>query len=207
MPEELFREYEQLVAGADAAFQKMEREHGDRIRCARHCVECCHALFGLFLIESVYLKQLFDELEPNEKAAVLARADKADKKLAALEKSLKDQDDPQLQAYALAREKVRCPLLDDKDECVLYPFRPITCRVYGIPTSIGGRAFVCGQAGFEEGRSYPAFDLDAVYKNLHGLSKDLLARAGETGLERADLLVSMSKTLRSSLEELIKLKE
>lgn len=205
MPEELFREYEQLVAGADAAFQKMEREHGEQIRCARHCVDCCHAIFGLFLIESVYLKQLFDELGPNEKAAVLARADKADKKLAALEKSLKEQDDPHLQSYALAREKIRCPLLDDQDECVLYPYRPITCRVYGIPTMIGGGAFVCGQAGFEEGRSYPAFDLDAVYRSLHQLSKELLARTGEADLERADLLVSVSKALKSSLEELIKL--
>ncbi len=205
MPEELFREYEQLVAGADAAFQKMEREHGERIRCARHCVDCCHAIFGLFLIESVYLKQLFDELGPNEKAAVLARADKADKALAALEKSLKEQDDPHLQSYALAREKIRCPLLDDQDECVLYLFRPITCRVYGIPTMIGGGAFVCGQAGFEEGQPYPAFDLDAVYRNLHQLSKELLAGTGETDLERADLLVSVSKTLKSSLEELIKL--
>lgn len=207
MPEELFREYEQLVASADAAFQKMEREHGDRIRCAKHCVECCHAIFGLFLIESVYLRQLFEELGANEKAAALLRADKADKALAALEKSLKDCDDPQLQAYALAREKIRCPLLDDKDGCVLYPFRPITCRVYGIPTAIGGRAFVCGQAEFEEGQSYPTFDLDAVYRNLHQLSKELLARAGEADLERADLLVSVSKTLKSSLEELIRLRD
>ncbi|MEW6458728.1 MAG: hypothetical protein AB1441_06625 [Bacillota bacterium] len=207
MAEELFREYEQLVAGADAAFQKMEREHGDRIRCALHCVDCCYAVFGLFLIESVYLKQLFDELGANEKAAALLRADKADKALAALEKSLKEQDDPQLQSYALARERIRCPLLNERDECILYPFRPITCRVYGIPTAIGGRAFVCGQAGFEEGQSYPTFDLDAVYRSLHRLSKELLVRAGETDLERADFLVSVSKTLKSSLEELIRLRD
>lgn len=207
MPEELFREYERLVTGADAAFRKMERDHGERIRCAKHCVDCCHAIFGLFLIESVYLKQLFDELGANEKAAVLLRADKADKALAALEKSLKERNDPHLQSYALAREKIRCPLLDDNDECVLYPFRPITCRVYGIPTVIGGRAFVCGQAGFEEGQSYPAFDLDAVYRSLHRLSRELLVRAGETDLERADFLVSVSKTLKSSLEELIKLRD
>lgn len=207
MPEELFREYEQLAAGADAAFQKMEREHGDRISCDLHCVDCCHAIFGLFLIESAYLKHRFDELGANEKAAALLRADKADKELAALEKSLKQHDDPQLQAYALAKEKIRCPLLDDKDECVLYPFRPITCRVYGIPTAIGGQAFACWKAGFEEGQSYPTFDLDAVYRSLHQLSKEFLGRAGETDMERADLLVSVSKSLKSSLEDLIKVRD
>jgi len=202
---ELFHAYEDLAARADGAFQRMEREYGDRINCRLHCADCCHAIFGLFLIESAYLKYHFEQLAEDERRAALKRADKADRDLAALERSLAvNQDDPHVQAYALAREKIRCPLLNERDECILYPVRPITCRVYGIPAVINGRAFVCGQAGFQQGESYPAFDLDAVYRDLYQLSKELLKSARQADMDRASLLVSVSKSIRSPLEDLIK---
>jgi hypothetical protein len=109
-----------------------------------------------------------------------------------------------MHTYTLARERIRCPLLDDQDECILYHRRPITCRVYGIPTKIQGKVRVCGKAGFKEGETYPVFDLDGAYQDLFVLSKELLDEAGIDNADKASLLISMSKAIRTPLDDLIK---
>lgn len=199
---EVFREYELLAAKASQAFRKMEGDYGSCIKCRLHCVDCCHAVFGLFLIESVYIKHHFDQLNRRERRRALSRADQADKDLLKIEKKLQmDRNNRPVQADAIARERVRCPLLKDDGECLLYPFRPITCRVYGIPTVINGRAHVCWQAGFEQGVAYPAFDLDAAYRELFRLSKALLEGAVDQGdPERASMLLSISRSIKAAPE-------
>ncbi len=200
----LFQNYELLADRADRAFQETAARHGACVRCARGCADCCHAVFGLFLIEAARLKQKFDELAPEKKKAVLLRCGEAERDLRRLEKTLEGfADDPGMQDYALARERVRCPLLDEAGDCMLYPFRPITCRVYGIPTRIQGKARVCGRAGFEPGRSYPVFDLDAAYRELYLLSRELLEAGEEGDPEKAGLLLSLPRALAASLDELI----
>ena len=201
---QLFRSYELLVDKADQAFQEMQQKYGECIRCERHCSDCCHAVFGLFIIEAAYLKQNFDHLGKEEIKTALLRCNEADRTQKQLEKMLQSyRDDPNMQVYAMARERIRCPLLDDNLDCILHPFRPITCRVYGIPTKIQGKARVCGQSGFKKGVHYPAFDLDGVYRDLYNLSKELLKNSGIIDLEKASLLVSVSKTISTPFHILI----
>ncbi len=197
---QLFRSYELLVDKADQAFHEMQQKYGKCIRCERHCSDCCHAVFGLFIIEAAYLKQNFDQLGKIETKMTLLRCNEADRALMQLEKMLQSyRDDPNMQAYAMARERIRCPLLDDNLDCILHSFRPITCRVYGIPTKIQGKARVCGKSGFKKGESYPAFDLDEVQRELYLLSGKLLAG----NAEKASLLISMSKAISTPFEDLI----
>ncbi len=203
-PTSLFASYELLMDKADQAFREMQKGHGASIRCERGCSDCCHAVFGLFQIEAAYIQHHFSQLGSRPKAEALGRCTQSDRDLRRLEKRLKaHQDDPQMSAYTLARERVRCPLLDVNEDCILYPYRPITCRVYGIPTKIQGKARVCGKAGFERGRVYPAFDLDSIYQSLFTLSKELLKGTGDKDLDRASLLISVSKAIRTPLEDLI----
>lgn len=205
-PTQLFGSYELLMDRADTAFRKMQEEHGTCIRCERYCSDCCYAVFGLFLIEAAYIEQHFGQLDSEVKRETLLRCDDSDRDLRILEKRLQaHQDDPQMSSYALARERIRCPLLDDNLECVLYPYRPITCRVYGIPTKIQGKARVCGKAGFKKGETYPAFDLDGVYGDLFALSKELLKEAGDDDLDKASFLISVSKAINTPFEDLIKI--
>ena len=203
--EPFFHNYELLVDKAESAFLRMEKEQGSCIQCRLHCSDCCHAVFGLFLIEAVYMREHFEHMDEGQKARILARAEEADRELERIQKRLKAfEDDPQMQIYTLARERIRCPLLDDKDECILYQRRPITCRVYGIPTRIRGKAHVCGKAGFNPGETYPVFDLDAAYRDLFLLSKGLLDEAGINSEDKASLLISMSKAIRTPLDDLIR---
>ena len=110
-----------------------------------------------------------------------------------------------MQAYTLSRERIRCPMLDDSDECVLYQRRPITCRVYGIPTKIHGKTRACGKADFKDGETYPILDLDSVYRDLYILSKDILEAAKVEGKDedKASLLISMSKVVQTPVDDLI----
>jgi Fe-S-cluster containining protein len=201
---QLFRSYELLVDKADRSFREMQQDYGECVSCERHCSDCCNAVFGLFIIEAAYLKRNFDQLGKEEIKAALRRCNEADRALKQLEKMLLSyRNDPNMQAYAMARERLRCPLLDDNLDCILHSFRPITCRVYGIPTRIQGKARVCGKSGFKKGVNYPAFDLDGVYRDLYNLSGELLKNSGITDIENASLLVSVSKTISTPFDILI----
>jgi Fe-S-cluster containining protein len=196
--------YERLATRADQAFKKMLQDYPECIKCKPYCSDCCHALFGLFLIEAVYIKHHFDELGRKKRRAALLSGNKADRDLKKLEKEVhKSGGASEIGTESLAKERIRCPLLDDQKECILYPYRPITCRVYGIPTSIQGKSRVCGKAGFKKGESYPAFDLDGAYQKLYELSRELLEGEGRRDLERASLLISVSKAIRTPLEDLM----
>jgi len=200
---DLFKSYELLVDKADAAFREMQKEHGSSMKCEAHCSDCCHAIFGLFLIEAGYLKEHFERLSDEEKRAALLRCEEAEKSLERLQNMLRNHEgDPQMQTYIMSRERIPCPLLNEHHDCILYPHRPITCRVYGIPTRIQGKARVCWKAKFKEGERYPVFDLDGVYRDLYFLSTELLKGAGEDNPEKASLLISVSKAITTPLEDL-----
>ena len=200
----LFEPYEGLTTKADHAFQRMAGEFSECIRCDLHCSDCCNAVFGLFLIEAFFLKRDFDQLDEKERAAALKRGNEADRAIEKLEETFKEfENDPQMRAYSMARARIRCPLLNDDNECILYPYRPITCRVYGIPTMIQGVPRVCGKAGFNKEVSYPTFNLGGIHRDLYQLSVQLLENAGGKDPERASLLISVSKVIKTPMEELI----
>ena len=202
--EDIFPSYINLAAKADQAFRKMGNEHGACIKCKRYCSDCCHAIFGLFLIEAAFIQHHFSRLDRKLRREAFLRADKSDKDLRMIEEKLKVyEDDPQMNSFALSKERVRCPLLDQNEECILYPYRPITCRIYGIPTAIHGKAHVCGKANFEKGGTYPTFDLDAVYRELYRQSRELIQKCGQVDMERASLLISVSKAIKTPVKDFI----
>lgn len=200
-----FRSYELLADKAEAAFQRMQTEYGSSMKCELHCSDCCHAVFGLFLIEAVYIQEHFYPIDQEQKRQALIRSQAADQSLEQLQNKLKTfENDPHMQTYTLARERIRCPLLDDQNECILYQRRPITCRVYGIPTKMQEKVRACGKAGFKTSETYPIFDLDGIYQDLFILSKELLLEAGVDKTDKASLLISMSKTIQTPTDDLIK---
>jgi Fe-S-cluster containining protein len=200
----LFEPYDGLITKADQAFQRMAGEFSECIKCEPHCADCCHAVFGLFMIEAAFLKRDFDQLDEKEREGALKRGAEADRAIEKLEKTLEEfKDDPQMTTYSMARARIRCPLLNDDNECILYPYRPITCRVYGIPTMIQGVPRVCGKTGFKKEESYPTFNLGGIQRDLYQLSLQLLENAGEKDPERASLLLSVSKVIKTPLKELI----
>ena len=202
-----FEKYEALVAEVDKIFNALQNEHKECVRCKIHCCDCCYAVFDLTLIESVYLNyHLNKSLSRKERRPIIRRAEKADRKYYQIKQKLQkmyiDQGKPPEEVFhQLSQERVRCPLLNDEDMCDLYARRPITCRVYGIPASIGGTAHICGKSGFKEGTAYPTVNLDKMNDRLFELSEALHK---EIGAQRSKIhmgLVPVSAALMTDYDE------
>lgn len=201
-----FEQYEALVQQADAIFEKVKQQHPQEVICKVGCSDCCHALFDLTLVEALYIKSKFDDSFQGEARNVLIeRANAADrqiykiKRVAYKEHAAGRAEEEILEDIALKR--VRCPALNDDDQCALYEVRPLTCRLYGIPTVVGGKATTCGMSGFKKGESYPTVRLDAIYQKLYDISF-ALAQAIQTSYPKlAEMLVPLSMALLTDYTE------
>ncbi|WP_337391828.1 hypothetical protein [Desulfovibrio sp.] len=100
-----------------------------------------------------------------------------------------------------ARIKCRCPLLGDDDRCLLYQARPITCRLYGVPTAIAGQGHVCGFAAFEKGKSYPTVYLDKIQSRLEDLSREIGRTVNSRFRELHEVYVPLSMALITNYDE------
>jgi Fe-S-cluster containining protein len=195
-----FEKYETLVAQADAAFDRVKISHADCVKCEEKCADCCHALFDLTLIEALYIHHKFnDKYQSSEKVELLEKSNRADRQIYKIKrKAYKDlqagKNEGEILA-AMALERVRCPLLNEKDLCDLYDYRPITCRFYGIPTAIGGAGHTCGKSGFKQGEKYPTINLDSVHNRLQQISAELLRDIQSRNIKLADLLVPLSSAV------------
>ncbi|MBI5845668.1 MAG: YkgJ family cysteine cluster protein [Deltaproteobacteria bacterium] len=197
---EIFARYEALRAQTDSAFLRVSEAHPDCVACKSGCADCCHALFDLSFIEALYINSKFNsELDESSKGKILERADQADRKIALIKKeayqAVKKGREADEVLSRVAWERVRCPLLGDDDRCALYEHRPITCRLYGIPTSIGGKAHTCGMSGFAEGTPYPTANLDAVHGRLLELSTEIVKTLPTKYIGLTDMLVPLSMAL------------
>ena len=94
-----------------------------------------------------------------------------------------------------------CPL-NIENLCILYPYRPMICRLHGIPhelrKSANNPAYGPGCRTFDRrcaGKSYIAFDRTPIYLKLAALENEFKHAAGITGkikLTIAEMLSSMA---------------
>lgn len=195
-----FKKYEELSARADAVFERVKKEHSDCVKCKLKCSDCCHALFDLTLIEAIYINYHFNKnFEGKDRDNLIEKSNKADRKVYQIKrkafKALKAGKNENEILNELARERVRCPLLNEQEMCDLYEYRPITCRLYGIPTSIGGVGHTCGMSGFVRGRPYPTVNLDIIRTNLYKISDELVKKIKSKYIKMADMLVPVSMAI------------
>ena len=101
----------------------------------------------------------------------------------------------------MAEYRVPCPLLNDSNLCDLYDDRPITCRLYGVPTAIGGQGHTCGLSAFEPGKTYPTVNLDAIQNRLFEISNDLVAALGSRHVKMGEMVVPLSMALLTIYSE------
>ena len=96
---------------------------------------------------------------------------------------------------------MRCPLLNDDDQCDMYAERPITCRIYGIPASVGGVGRTCRLSEFKDGQSYPTVNLDVIQKQLYQISLELVHGIGSQFIKMAEMLVPLSMAVLNDYDE------
>jgi Fe-S-cluster containining protein len=203
---EFFKRYEAIIQEADKVFFAVRDKYAENVRCEKGCSDCCHALFDLTLVEALYLNSNFNKkFSGKAKNAVLERADDADRLVHRLKhdavKAVKDGKNAQDILNEMAKVRVRCPLLDDEGACVMYECRPVTCRIYGVPTAIGGSAHTCGKSGFEKGKPYPTVYLDRIQDKLYALSHDMAEAIHSRYKGLGEVLVPASMALLTEYSE------
>jgi len=201
-----FEKYEELVAAAEEAFNRVKNDHPDCVKCKVGCADCCHALFDLTLIEALYINHKFKVAFAGEKREpLLERANRSDRKVHKIKKKahklLQEGCKDAEIIERIAAETVRCALLNDQDLCDLYDFRPITCRLYGVPTAIGGKGHTCGLSGFSQGEAYPTANLDRIQSALLALSNALVADLKSKYTTMGEMLVPLSMALLTEYDD------
>jgi Fe-S-cluster containining protein len=201
-----FDKYEALVEKAEGAFDRVKASHAECVKCEEKCSDCCFALFDLTLIEALYLHHKFNEkFEGSARVELVEKANRADRRIYKIKRNAFKElqaggNEGELLAQ-MALERVRCPLLSEKDLCDLYDNRPLTCRFYGIPTAIGGAGHTCGKSDFKQGEQYPTVNLDAVHNHLQQISAELLRDIKSKNIKLVDLLVPVSSAMVMDFDE------
>jgi len=203
---EYFKKYEAIIGESDQVFNTVRARFADNVRCEKGCSDCCHALFDLTLVEALFLNTVFNaRFQGKDRTRILKRADEADRLVHRLKRdafrAVKDGQNAQEILLEMAKVRVRCPLLDDKGLCEMYDARPVTCRIYGVPTAIGGEAHTCGKSAFEKGKAYPTVYLDRIQDRLYALSHELSADLNTRFKGLGEVLVPVSLALMTEYSE------
>jgi len=201
-----FKKYEELVEVIDNIFGRVKKEYGELVCCKTGCSDCCNALFDLTLIEVLYINHHFNEkFTGKDREEIIEKANRADRKTYKVKRQahkMHEKGENEVKILAsVGAERVRCPFLNMEDLCDLYAYRPITCRIYGIPTAIQGMGHTCGKSGFKEGVQYSTVNMDKIYDKLYEISSELVAFIKTKHLKMADILMPVSMALLTDFND------
>ena len=137
--DDILDQYGTLLQEVDRWFESCLSQHSDEITCHHGCSECCRGLFDITLLDALYLKHGFDQLPASVQSAVQVQAAG---RLDALTRKWPDFIRPwtlnhipeaQWDAMMPENDETPCPLLSEQGSCLVYAYRPMTCRLNGIP--------------------------------------------------------------------------
>ncbi len=204
--EKMFSQYEVLSEAADQIFKKVTIEFPEEMKCKKGCSDCCHALFDVSLVEAFYINHHFNRcFSGDEKVALIEKANRADRTIYKIKRDArkrmeKGHTEEDL-LVSLAAERVRCPLLNSRNQCDLYENRPITCRLYGVPTEIGGLTHSCGMSGFVKGKSYPTVHMEKMNQQLFALAAAFVREISSRFGDLSGLVMPVSAALLTKFDD------
>ncbi len=146
--EKILENYGSLLKSVDRWFARCVADFPGLISCGQGCCSCCRGIFDITLLDAWFLKSGFDKLDERTKTSVMH---KAQQRLKLMKKVWPELDVPFIlnvrpeedwEALMPDDDDTPCPLLSESGECLVYDFRPMTCRLHGIPlVDISGEVF------------------------------------------------------------------
>ena len=135
----LLNSYRTLLDGIDAWFATcLESAPPGTLACRKGCSACCRGLFDITLLDAFLLREGFSRLPVPARNQVLARCRP---RLIELQQRWPQLHPPWLlnalpdDGWTAMPEgdATPCPLLGDDHLCLVYAYRPMTCRLHGLP--------------------------------------------------------------------------
>ena len=135
----LLDRYGELLREVDAWFQRSLEQYPELIACHNGCSECCRGLFDITLLDAYYLRCGFDKLPESLKADIVKAAARRLEQLSMVNTEFTEpwllNGIPEVDWDALMPEEdeTPCLLLSESGGCLVYEYRPMTCRLNGVP--------------------------------------------------------------------------
>jgi Fe-S-cluster containining protein len=136
----------------DNWLERANERGGEHIACRSGCAQCCVGVFAINRLDAQRLQRGLNELADRdlERAQrILQRAaESLDRTVdffpGDVETGILDESSEAEEIFEDFANDEPCPALDPETKtCDLYPYRPMTCRVYGPPVRTEGGLGVC----------------------------------------------------------------
>lgn len=137
--QDIFDRYGSLLKEVDQWFETCLANHPAEITCHRGCSACCRGLFDITLLDALYLRSGFDRLPARIKNSVRRKAkerlDGITRRWPLLSAPWLLNPIPEQEWDEIMPEddETPCVLLSEEGTCLVYDYRPMTCRLNGIP--------------------------------------------------------------------------
>ncbi len=183
----------------DRWFEAAATNHPGVIPCRPGCSDCCHGPFDVSAADALLLREGLATLPEATRAAVRVRGRTLLDKFRKLEPGwgppwdLREIDTDRFDELADALASEPCPLLDGDGRCTVYAYRPLVCRVMGLPMMTADGLVLENACPIQE--QFPAyaaldpqlFDLEALETTetacLEAAALELFGTPGELGFE------------------------
>ncbi|MFM8552350.1 MAG: YkgJ family cysteine cluster protein [Nitrospiraceae bacterium] len=133
-----------FMVRCDQWFERARASVLGNVPCRRGCSRCCIGPFAITQLDVAVLRQGMEALAPSVRLAIESRARRQIVSFEAALPRLKSEGAPGRLSDRDVDELVErfrdqpCPALADDGSCLVYAFRPVTCRMMGIPVEADG---------------------------------------------------------------------
>jgi hypothetical protein len=182
-------DYRKLVGKVDAWYRSVKERHPAEVPCEKGCRECCLGLFDVSQADGELLREGMEAALPATRQDIERRAEAILGDLRethpGLGPDLSGWPEPEIDALCDLLGNVEGPVLGPEGECRLYPYRPLTCRLSGVPVvDLSGREITpvgCSRCTLKP-QDAPRLDCEALLRREEKLLKNRYSREARTTL-------------------------
>ena len=135
----ILTEYKLLLTEIDDWFAHCQTDFPDDIACGKGCSDCCRGLFDITVLDAALLKSGFKSLPLEIRVSSRKKAEESLSKIQTYWPEFKRpfilnyRPEEERETLMATDNETPCALLDEKGRCLLYDYRPMTCRLHGLP--------------------------------------------------------------------------
>jgi Fe-S-cluster containining protein len=131
--------YQETLERLDRWFAETAKRHPGVIPCRAGCSACCHGPFDISAADTLLLREGIATLSPANqesvrvKGAALLELIRQQAPEWQLPYDIADLGEERFDGIVEALAEAPCPMLDQKGACMVYQYRPLVCRLIGLP--------------------------------------------------------------------------
>lgn len=134
----IIKQYSSLLETVDLWFQQTLKQFPQAIHCSSGCNGCCRGFFDITLLDAALVSCGYQQLPVAQREIILG---KSALRLSELQQRWPHFNSPYLLngmpdsewVEMPEEDETACPFLADDGLCLIYSFRPMTCRLHGLP--------------------------------------------------------------------------